>query len=129
MEPIGSQTALSASPEDLEALDSAVVTSMEVEAQLEGLAGGPMEALGGPALGLQELEDVVRFLVSNAGLCRSNRVRVCPDNSAVACLESSAGVSHDSSAASSASQSVGARFAASWELGGSGVVGKVSDTG
>jgi len=126
VEPIGLQTVLSALLEDLEALDSAVVISMEVVPQLEGLVGGPMEALEGPALGL---EDVARFLVSNAGLCRSNRVRVCPDNSAVACLESSAGVSHDSSAASSVFQSAGARFAASWELGGSGVVGKVSDAG
>lgn len=106
---------MSAPPEDL---DSALVISMEVVAQLEGLAGDPLEALGGPALGSEDLEDVVRFLVSNAGLCRSNRVRVCPDNSAVACLESSAGVSRDSSAASSVFQSVGARFAASWELGG-----------
>ena len=128
MEPIGLQTALSAPLEDLEALDSAVVISMEV-AQLEGLAGDPMEALEVPVLGLQGLEVAARFPVSNAGLCRSNLAKTCLDSSAVACLASNAGVSLDSSAASSVSQSAGARFAASWELGGSGVVGKVSDTG
>ena len=106
--------------EAMEVLDSAVVISTEED---------PLQGLAALLLGLQDMEDVVRFLDSNVGLFRSNPAKTCLDSSAVAFLDSSAGVSLDSSAASSVSQSAGARFAASWELGGSGVVGKVSDTG
>lgn len=112
VEPIGLQTL--EDQEAMEALDSAVVISMEV-AQLEGLAGDPMEALEVPVLGSQGLEVVARFPVSNAGLCRSNPAKTCLDSSAVACLASNAGVSLNSSAASSVSQSGGARFATSWK--------------
>lgn len=109
MEPIGLQTALLEDlledQEAMEALDSAVATSVEVVAHLEGST----VALEGP---LVDLEDVGRFPVSNAGLCRSNRVKMFLDNSAEACLGSSAGECHDRSAASSVSQSGGARFAA-----------------
>lgn len=107
MEPIGLQTALLEDLlEDQQALDSAVATSMEVVAHLEGST----VALEGPPQ--VDLEDVDRFPVSNAGLCRSNRVKMFLDNSAEACLGSSAGECHDRSAASIVSQSGGARFAA-----------------
>ena len=91
-------------PEAMEVLDSAVVISTEED---------PLQGLAALLLGLQDLEDVARFLDSNAGLFRSNPAKTCLDSSAVAFLDSSAGVSLDSSAASSVSQSVGARFAPS----------------
>ena len=100
--------------EAMEVLDSAVVISTEED---------PVEALAGLVLGLQDLEDVARFLDSNVGLFRSNPAKTCLDSSAVAFLDSSAGVSLDSSAASSVSQSAGARFAPSCK--GSGGVVKV----
>ena len=91
-------------PEAMEVLDSAVVISTEED---------PLQGLAGLVLGLQGLEDVVRFLDSNARLFRSNHAKTCLDSSVVAFLDSSAGVSLDSSAASSVSQSAGARFAPS----------------
>ena len=93
--------------EAMEALDSAVATGMKVVAHLEGST----VALEGALVVLKDLEDVDRFPVSNAGLCRSSCVKMFPDNSAEGCLGSSAGECHDRSAASSVYQSGGARFA------------------